>query len=315
MGERWSTEGDNCEMKVIKPVAVTDAVLISSNVADTSGNYTAWNPATNYTIGDVVYRSTTHRVYVCLVSGIDATLPEQSIMLTVPRWADSGPINRWAMFDNQVSTVTSKTSPIVVTLKPGVVITSLALINVVGVSASAIMTYDGTTVYSDSKNLDSSVVSDWYQYFFSGFNLIDFVVFNDFPPYANGEITITITGGGTVSCGALVIGSAYYIGPVKYEPTIEIQDYSVKSTDEYGVTTFVQRKFSRFIECSLEIENNRLNATFNLLASLRATPSVWIIHEDENYSLLTVFGWYGSVSITIPYPYYSLCTLQLQGLT
>jgi hypothetical protein len=301
-------------MKVIKPVTVTNTVLLSSNVTDTSGSYTAWNSATSYTIGAVVYRSTTHRIYKCLIAGVDSTLPEDSVMLTVPRWADFGPINRWAMFDNQVSTETSKASPIIVTLKPGIV-NSLALINVKGVSVSVVMANGGSTVYSKSKNLDMSEISDWYSYFFSGFDQLEQVVFTDLPPYAAGEITVTISGSSTVSCGALIVGSAYNVGPVKYEPTIEIQDYSVKQTDEFGTTTFVKRRYAKKAEYALWLENNRLNSVFTMLASLRATPSVWIAHDDDRYSLLTVFGWYAAVSITIPYPNHSLCTLQLQGLT
>lgn len=300
-------------MKVIKPVPITDAMLLSSNVADTSGSYSAWNAATNYTLGATVYRATTHHVYVNLIAGVDSLPPEDSALLVTPRWADAGPINRWAMFDNQISTISTKASPITVTLKPGIV-SAVALVNVTGVNVSVVMTYDGDTVYSQSKNLDMSEIADWYQYFFAGFELLDQVVFTGLPPFAGGEITVTIEGSGNVSCGALIVGSAYEVGPVKYEPTIEIQDYSVKSTDEFGVTTFVQRQYAKRAEYPLWIENNRLNSVFAMLASLRATPSVWIAHDDDRFSLLTIFGWYATVSITIPYPNHSLCTLQIQGL-
>jgi hypothetical protein len=301
-------------MRVVKPVTVTDAMLISSNVADTSGSYSAWDAATSYTLGQVVYRSTTHRIYTNLIPGVDATLPEESALLITPRWADGGPINRWAMFDNQVSTETTNSGSIAVTLKPGIV-NSLALINIVGVSVDVVMATGGSTVYSKSVNLDMSEIADWYDYFFAGFESMTQVVFDDLPPFSEGEITATLSGGGVVKCGALIVGSSYGIGDIKYDPTIEIMDYSVKSTDEFGITTFVQRQFAKRVECAIIIENNRLKSVFALVASLRAVPSVWITHDDEQYSLMTVFGWYAAFSITIPYPNHSLCTLQIQGLT
>lgn len=300
-------------MKVIKPVTITDAMLISSTAPDTSSSYAAWSAATSYAVGTVVYRPTTHHTYVCLIAGVDATLPETSALLTTPRWADAGPINRWAMFDNQVSTETTRTSPLTVVLQPGA-INALALVNVSATAVNVAMTYDGDEVYSASRNLDMSEISDWYQYFFSGFDMITQAVFADIPPYESGIVTVTMTSDSTVSCGALIAGSVYDVGDTRYEPTVEILDYSVKSTDEYGNTTFVQRKYAKKMECSLLIENNRLNSVFALVSGLRATPSVWIGSDDIRMGILTVFGWYGTFSITIPYPNHSLCTLQIQGL-
>jgi hypothetical protein len=299
-------------MKVIKPVMVTDAVLRSTNVPEADAP--AWSATTSYTVGTKVMRTTTHKVYVCLVAGVDATPPESSVLLATPRWAEYGPTNRWAMFDNQVSTATAKASPLTVTLKPGIV-NSIALINVSAVSVSVVMTYGGETVYAQSKNLDMSEIGDWYDYFFAGFEMITQAVFTELPPFADAEITVTIEGEGSVSCGALIAGNAYDIGDLQYEPTIEIQDYSVKQTDEYGTTTFVQRQYAKKLECALWLENNRINSVFAMIANLRAVPSVWIGSDDSSMDVLTVFGWYAAFSVTIKYPNHSLCTLQLQGLT
>lgn len=311
MGERWTPEGDD-SLKVIKPSVITDAELISSNVPETDAS--EWNATVNYALGNRVIRISTHKIYACIVAGVNSMPPEESVLLTSPRWVEEGPTNRWAMFDNQVSTETEIASPLTVVIKPGIV-DSLALINISGVSVTAVMTYENETVYSDSKNLDMSEITDWYEYFFAGFELINQVVFNGFPPFAGGEIMITLEGSGSVSCGALISGKAYEIGEIRYEPSIEIQDFSVKQTDEYGKTTFVQRKYAKKIECALWLENNRINSVFAMVASLRAVPSVWIGSDDIRMGILTVFGWYASFSITIPYPNHSLCTLQIQGLT
>ena len=299
-------------MKVIKPAVITDTELISSNVPETDAS--EWNATVNYVLGTRVIRTSTHKIYACIVAGVNSIPPEESVLLESPRWVEAGSTNRWSMFDNQVSTQTTNTSPLIVTIKPGIV-DSLALINVLGIRVTAVMTYGSETVYSDSRNLDMSEITDWYEYFFAGFELISQALFQGLPPFAGGEVTVRIEGSGSVACGALIPGKAYDIGEIRYDPTVEIQDFSVKQTDEYGTTTFVQRKYAKKMDCALWLENNRISSVFALVASLRAVPSVWIGSNDIRMGILTVYGWYASFSITIPYPNHSLCTLQIQGLT
>lgn len=299
-------------MRVLKPVSITDDLLISSSIPES--DYPLWSATASYAIGARVIRTEVHKVYEALVSGVDATHPEDAIGGSTPRWLEIGPTNRWALFDNQISTETAANGSIQIVIKPGI-INSVALIGVVARRVSVSMVYDGDTVYDESRNLDKSEISNWYQYFFAGFELIDQAVFTGLPPFADAEVTITIEGSDIVSCGALLVGTSYYLGKVKYSPAIEITDYSVKQTDVYGVTTFVKRQYAKKMEAALMVENNRINAVFARVGSLRATPSVWMTSEKSKYDLLAVFGWYELFSVTIPYKNYSLCTLQIQGLT
>jgi hypothetical protein len=299
-------------MRVIKPITITDALFTSSTVPET--DYAAWNAATSYTLGARVIRTTTHRVYVCLIAGVDAVTPEASCLLTSsPRWLDYGPTNRWAMFDGQVSTATAIASPLTVVLHPGV-ISDIGLINVVGVTASVLVVDGSTTVYSESINLDLTEIRDWYEYFFSGFTLRNQVVFKGIPPFSAGVVTVSITGGGTVSCGLIIAGNGYDIGGTQYEPTLEILDYSTKTVDEFGMTTFIKRKNASKAEFSILIDNVRLSSVFGLVRSLTATPSLWVGSDDITMDVLTVYGWFSGFSITVPYPHNSICTLQIQGL-
>ncbi len=298
-------------MRVIKPTTITDALFTSSTVPET--DYTAWNAATSYVLGDRVIRTSTHRVYINLIPGVNATTPEVACLEATPRWLDYSPTNRWTMFDGQVSTETVLASPLVVTIQPGIV-SDIALVNVSAVTATVTMTYGGSTVYSASKNLDLSEITDWYEYFFLGFEMRNQVVFTNLPPYSGGVITVTLSSGSSVSCGLLIAGNSYDIGQTQYEPTIEIVDYSAKAVDEFGVTTFVPRKNASKAEFSLLLENTRLTATYNLVRSLTATPSLWIGSDDITMDLFTFYGWFSGFLVTVPYPHSSLCTLQIQGL-
>ncbi|MOA39798.1 hypothetical protein D3C78_1616060 [compost metagenome] len=50
-----------------------------------------------------------------------------------------------------------------------------------------------------------------------------------------------------------------------------------------------------------------------LLASLRATPLLWLL--SQRMQATNVFGWYGSFEILIQYANYSECSIDLEGLT
>ena len=52
-------------MKLIKPIAVTNSVFITSTVAE--NDYPAWAASTAYVVGDLRIRTATHRIYKCLL--------------------------------------------------------------------------------------------------------------------------------------------------------------------------------------------------------------------------------------------------------
>jgi hypothetical protein len=79
-------------MKVVKPIAVTAAMLVSTTATET---YAAWSAATAYAVDDKVLLVSTQRIYQRLVAGTTATSPE----LDPANWFDIGPTNQCAMLD------------------------------------------------------------------------------------------------------------------------------------------------------------------------------------------------------------------------
>lgn len=296
-------------MKAVKPTALTSAMLVSTTAVET---YAAWVAATAYSVGDRVIRTTTNRVYQRLVAGTTATAPEND----TTNWADIAPTNVWAMFDSQISTQTEATSTLTVVIKPGLC-NSLCLYGLVGSSLTVTVRdgLAGPVVYSFTTTLDGTVISDWYQYYFEPFVQLESVVLSNLPPYGNAHITATITGTGTVKCGVLLAGTFYELGDTQYDATSGITDYSVKETDAFGVTTFVQRAYSDRISLNLMFPNSQLNKVKGVLKSLRATPCGWIGTDADGFEVLDAFGFYRDFSIVIRYPTHSLCSLEIEGLT
>lgn len=308
-----------CELLYTTQVTVSANISIGLALAGAS-SYTGTSRYARiwYCLNDPASSSGTngsHKVYECLVNNT-AYSPASNLSGATPKWLDIASTNKYKMFDEEVGSATIVASPLTVVFTPN---TSggLAMLELTGTSASISVkdVIGGTVVYTNSKNLDGTIILDWYAYFFEGYTQLTEWVVTDIPPYPNCEITVSITSTTTAGCGVLVVGPVYDIGEVQYGVTTGITDYGIKTTDAFGRTTIVPRKYSKRIDARLHLRNSALNRVQKLLALVRSTPCVWIGSEEDYLSLLVVYGFYKDFSIEIPYPDDSYCSLQIEGLT
>lgn len=295
-------------MKLIKPIPFQVSHLISSNAVET---YAAWNIATSYA-KDAFVDYGTH-IYQSLVNSNVGNQPDTS----PTQWQLVGPDNTHAMFDNQVSTRTVSSTPLTVTVQPLQAFNSLAFFNLDGTELS-VNVYDGsnpTPFYSRTVDLDDTIITDWYEYFFEPYAFAEDVVLTDVPPYINAKVTMTLSKpSGSVAIGNFVYGNVYTIGLTQYGASAGIKDYSVKDTDEFGNTTFVERPYSKRMQANVIVDKVKLNQVNKILSSVRAVPTVWIGSEDTSYKNTVVFGFYRDFSIEIAYPTYNMMSLEIEGL-
>ena len=297
---------------MLRSVAITDAILTSSTVAEpavtTDADPAAWNAATAYTAGDRAHRTSTHKIYQRVISGTTATAPESD----TTNWVEAGPTNKWKMFDQANESQTTKADSIVVVLTPGQLADSITFENV---DADSIRVQVAGTSYDETQELKSRVVSTWYEYFFKRFVYKTTALFTGLPLLLGNVITITITKtGSTVKVGSCVLGVAERIGITEAGASAGIIDYSRKSTDTFGNTTVVERAYSKRMNVRLLIDNVNVDEVQRLLAEYRATPVVWI-GTGNLYGALIVYGYYRSFEIVIAYPNHSLVNIEIEGLT
>jgi hypothetical protein len=297
-------------MKLIKPITYAEPQLISTTATEPIG--TAWVIGTTYALADKVYYN--GRLYESLIAS--NTGNEPGIPASITEWLDIGPDNRHAMFDTQVNTQTKATTTFTTVVNPNTTFNSLAYLNLTGITLDVVIRNGlaGPIVYSKSIDLDDTIIIDWYMYFFEPYDLKSDVVLTDVPAYSASHITTTITGVGNVAIGSMVYGSIYSLGSTQYGASIGIRDYSIKNTDAFGTTSFVQRAFSKRMDADIFVDNKYLNFTYKLLSDIRSVPVVWIGSEAEDFKPLVMFGYYRDFNITIPYPSYSLCNLSIEGL-
>lgn len=298
-------------MKVLKPHAITDAVLLSSTVPE--DDHPAWVSGATYAIGARVIRTTTHSIYERLSEGAGTTPPENDMT----NWLNVGPTNRWAAFDQKVGTVTSGASPMTFVLRTGST-DSLALFELRGRVAQVDMrdATGGQVVYSRTIDLDGSGIESFYDWFFADFEQRTDVVLTDLPSqFASAELTVTVTAtSGNPEIGVFKPGLASELGDTQYGAKVGISDYSRKDRDVFGNVIVVERAYSKRATFELVTKRASFNRIYRTLAALRATPCVYIGTEEPGYEPLLIYGFFKDFSIDVQYPEHHLCSLEIEGL-
>jgi hypothetical protein len=299
-------------MQVLKPLTFQNSQLISTTAINAEADYSS---TTTYSLGTIVSYSGNR--YESLQSSNLNKTPDVSPTW----WLNLGATNQFAMFDQFVNTSTTATTTLTTVYAPGSVFNSIALINVEA-AIIEITIRDGITgpiVYQNSAGLSGNNVTNWYDYFFLDPLLKRTqIVFSGLPAYVNSYITIELTNssGEIVSVGQIVAGDLVTLGQTQYGVSAGIVDYSIKETDEFGNTSFVKRAFSKRMQGDFFLNNDQLNRVHAYLASVRATPAVWIGSNDPKFEEpLIIYGFYREFSLQIAYPNNSLYNIEIEGLT
>ncbi len=263
-----------------------------------------WAGGTTYSVNAIVAVLADHKLYKSLANDNVGYTPGAAG--NEAWWQDYGSTERWKPFDavtGSQAEALQAGQTIQWELDPGP-IDSVALLNLEATSVTVTMTDVGgagdPVVWSPTVYSDGLYVTD--------------VVKTDFPTsYLTPHLVIAITNTvETAKVGEIVVGEKETIGTMRYNPSVSIIDYSIKEIDDFGNYTVLERAYSKRLACETMIENTALDATYNTLADYRARPAVWVGSED--YASMIVYGFYKDFSIEIPYPNYSVCTLEIEGL-
>jgi hypothetical protein len=296
-------------MDIINPIVMTTAMLTDTSVAEADA--TAWSSATAYVVGNTAMYE--HHVYECLVNHTNAQ-PDLNLTGATPKWLDLGATNAYKCLDDKWGTQTTDTTQIVIELTPGKVIDSMALLNLIGTSVNITCTNGATEIYNRTIELQTDIgVYDWYTYFLAPIVAQDDVVVKDLLPYGTQVITITLNGTGTVAIGGIVLGSYVFIGDLLASPSVSITDYSKKDVDAYGNVVVTQRAYSKRFTGRLVIPGVYSDQLAALLASIRATPVVWV-GLGTTLSSLIVWGFYKDFEIELAYESISYCRITIEGI-
>ena len=304
---------------------ITGSGLLYTNVTNP---YSEWSSTTTYALGNIVVVGTYNGSNTVTVanSGTFKSLTNSNLNnspLTSPsNWVKIAPTNQFALFDDKISSVTSRASDITMVVSCSSV-DSIALLNVVADNISCTLSdigftqkYLGNAVFSGTRYMLGNPSFDWYGYFFYDEDTVKTqALFLDINKVNSGIITIRISSTATASVGNLVKGKSKYIGGTQYGVSSGIIDYSRKETDEFGNTVLTVRNYSKRLSAKVFLTNTNVNKVQQLLYSIRATPVLWLASDDVQLEEpLVVFGYYKDFDTEIAYPAHSLCNLEIEGL-
>jgi hypothetical protein len=303
-------------MRLIKPQVLT---LNSSTVTEAA--HSEWLVGSTYAIGNKVYVTKTedtltevtpHKIYESLTGSNIGNYPPDD----TTNWLDIGATNRWKMFDDYVSSITSKATSINVNITPADKSDTIALFNVAAVSATIVCTSGATEIYNETSSLINEDILDWYDYFFSTSELKTDLIITIPALYLSMTVDITLTNpGGTAECGHCVCGLSQSLGQTLYAPSISINDYSTKETNDYGETYLLQRTFAKSLDAVLSLPTGKLDAVAGVLTKIRATPCVWQFNNiGTDYTSLIVFGFFRDFDLILQNFNQSECNLEIEGL-
>lgn len=275
-------------MRVIYPITVTPAVLVSSSIPDET-TYPAFAAGATYNAGDRVILDG-QAVYECLSVGVVGTLP-----LSDAEWVIVRPTNRWAMFDQLPSTSRQQSDALTITLAVPAV-GDVMLLGVVAASVTVTLP-DVTRTVTLATNEEQSV-------YITGLGS------------AGGNLTITIQPVVVVTSlilrvAEILVGTVQELGETQMGAGVGISDYSTRTIDEYGNASFVRRGYSGFLQAQFTLDRDDADLVLDTITALRAVPCVWI--GSLHYQCAVIYGYYREASMEIA-ENHAACTMRIESL-
>lgn len=280
-------------------MSASDAyVLVQTTIVDSM--VTAWGTASEddttvwasgaFTSGQERHRVETHRVYRRITDGTDA--PGEYPENYPERWQNRRATNRIAMFDGEGATATTVASPLITVFKPGN-FNGAYFAGVEGASLLEVVVKDetgGNVVFEFEDDLEGSEPGDWWEYWFMPFNARRDVVLSGIEPFLDAEVTVTLSGPGSVSLGILQVGDLRPIGTTEDRAQAAPKSYSYVAINADGKNEIRRGKKARDLQFTVfgDLDDaNRVGATFEELNDL---PCAWFASTDPQYEMLRSFG-------------------------
>lgn len=274
-------------MRLVVPYIITDDTFVSSTIAESDA--AAWSAATTYALAATVMVN--HRVYESLqASNLDHD-PATSPLW----WLDTGPTNRWAMFDGVGSAASTASGGFTTVVNVGplndIVLTEIAA------SSVTITLPDTTITRSVPAPVAPATTSSLY--------ITD--IASD-----GGDLSIAVSGSGDVSVGSISIGTITVIGQTQHGSGLGIIDYSRRSVDQFGSAQFTKRGYSKRLNARVTLPTSDIDRVANILTAVRSVPVVWI--PTEVYTSMFIVGYFRDWEIEVTSWQMSTLTLTIESV-
>lgn len=281
-----------------------------AKVGDT---YQVYSAAATYALDEYVIDPVAHLVYRSNIAGnLGQALTDTT------KWQKRGYTNRWNIFDLKSNRRTVAPGSVTYVITPGERIDSIGLgwmrANAVAISMSS----GGTTVYTETADLNMREVFTARDYCFLPFETRESLVRFDLPLYSDAVITVTISATeGDVEVGALGVAMSEYIGDVQYNPEDGAKNYSTVDRNFDGTISQMMPHLSiPELHCVLDLDKMYVNRVRRLRRLLNAVVVFWVGIDDDTdayFDALFTIGFYTGFKINPDAPQRALINLDVES--
>lgn len=274
------------------PSDIQQTMISSASVAvvDTDSGEVAWNSGTAYT-GTETNINYEGSLYASVAASTNVKPGTDTT-----KWRRTGPSNRMAAFDEELSTVTRAEDEVSYVLRSGF-FTGIGLYGLIGEYVS-IKIYDepgGEIVDEFSTDLFEQAMG-FYELLFMPLARRTQVYLENLPLWPDAEVHISITGGGlcevaliTVGHWDTLIGSGEW-GGVEYGAQAEVVSYSYLKRNDDGTVTRIRRGSSDSGTYTVFLPADQANHAMDLLRKVQGRPVAYIANAHPQYEYLNGFG-------------------------
>ena len=295
---------------ILRPVTVTDAMLVSSNVPET--DEAAWNADTTYAVGALVMRK--HAVYENSEADNKSKPPEDNPKL----WVRVRATNRWRVFDRTNSSRTAKSGTISYVFASGGVapmVTALDLVNCNHIRVRLIDPVYGTVYDKSIYPGPTPVQPDWWEWFFGdwgGGQTI--VIFDDIPSFPNAQLHVDFIGGTDLAVGQLLFGSPRTWGleqGILQGARVGRQIYSRRQVNDFGDIELVKRPSAKRSSFKVVLRAGEVDALQAFLDEIDAELCLFI--GSQRFESTVIFGIFQSADVVLSSYSYSNLDIEVLG--
>lgn len=270
--------------RVLIPDAMTDAKLISSNIAEPDAGETAYNPSTIYTIGQkcVVISGDVHNKFESIQDNNQGNTPVP-LPDTSAFWLHTGRTNRWNPFDLAAGYKASRTSPINYVIAPGKKIDAVTIGGMFCDFAQLIVK-DGSNaeLFNDTQDVKlRDVGNSYYNFFNASYYEKHIIMWDNLPSTRDGTFELILTGSGTINLEWLAFGDMVYLGQEQWRAIDDELNSSTIERRTSGELILVPKVSAFKPTVQTVIHPKYLRSVRRARSLLNAKPAVWYMYEDQ----------------------------------
>lgn len=311
-------------MITMRPITIRAAQLTSSTIPYPDTGETAWSSASvGYVVGNTVSYTVDGLIhkFECIVAHTSsATNYPVPYPNETTNWLDLGAVNRYNMFHLERNTQSVETSsPLTVEIDTNERVGMVAIGNIIA-DAVTLYVYDSTAalVYSETKDLISRTVNNWFDYFYQPFLRVENTLFTNFPINSGYTHKLTFTkASGSIYVGFVVMGMPFEVGITSERANARRLNFSTIDRAFDGEAKIDIRRSIPEITQTILINKTDLNTGVRLLDDLNGVVTAWTALSDPSdgyFNTFFVIGFYRDVEYSADHPDHVIANIKLEAI-